>query len=30
VLPFALKRFANPEAHAWIYTHHVAWDDRVA
>ena len=22
VMPFALKRFANPEAHAWIYTHH--------
>jgi FAD-dependent urate hydroxylase len=30
VLPFALKRFANPKAHAWIYTHHVDWDDKVA
>jgi FAD-dependent urate hydroxylase len=30
VLPFALKRFANPEAHAWIYTHHVDWDEKVA
>ena len=30
VLPLALKRFANPKAHAWIYTHHVDWDDKVA
>jgi FAD-dependent urate hydroxylase len=30
VLPFALSRFANPGAHAWIYTHHVDWDDKVA
>jgi FAD-dependent urate hydroxylase len=29
VLPFALKRFANPTAHAWIYTYHVDWDDKV-
>jgi FAD-dependent urate hydroxylase len=28
-MPFALKRFANPEAHAWIYTHHINWDDKV-
>jgi 2-polyprenyl-6-methoxyphenol hydroxylase-like FAD-dependent oxidoreductase len=28
VLPFALKRFANPKAHAWIYTHHIDWDDK--
>jgi FAD-dependent urate hydroxylase len=30
VMPIALKRFANPEAHAWIYTHHIDWNDRVA
>jgi len=30
VMPFALKRFANPKAHAWIYTYHVDWDDKVA
>jgi FAD-dependent urate hydroxylase len=30
VLPFALKRFANPQAHAWIYTYHVDWDEKVA
>jgi FAD-dependent urate hydroxylase len=30
VMPFALKRFANPDAHAWIYTYHVDWEDRVA
>jgi 2-polyprenyl-6-methoxyphenol hydroxylase-like FAD-dependent oxidoreductase len=30
VLPFALKRFANPEAHAWIYDYHVDWDEKVS
>jgi FAD-dependent urate hydroxylase len=30
VMPFALKRFANPDAHAWIYTHHIDWNDKVA
>jgi FAD-dependent urate hydroxylase len=30
VMPFALRRFANPEAHAWIYTHHIDWNDKVA
>jgi FAD-dependent urate hydroxylase len=30
VLPFALKRFANPRAHAWIYTYHVDWQEKVA
>ena len=30
VLPFALKRFANPQAHAWIYTYHIDWDEKVA
>jgi FAD-dependent urate hydroxylase len=29
MMPVALKRFANPEAHAWIYTHHIDWDDKV-
>jgi 2-polyprenyl-6-methoxyphenol hydroxylase-like FAD-dependent oxidoreductase len=27
VMPFALKRFASPDAHAWIYTYHVDWDE---
>jgi FAD-dependent urate hydroxylase len=30
VMPFALKRFANPRAHAWIYTYHVDWQEKVA
>jgi FAD-dependent urate hydroxylase len=30
VMPFALKRFANPQAHAWIYTYHVDWDENAA
>ena len=27
VMPIALKRFASPAAHAWIYTYHVNWDE---
>jgi len=27
VMPFALKHFASPDAHAWIYTYHVDWDE---
>lgn len=30
VMPVALRRFANPQAHAWLYTYHVDWDDKVA
>jgi FAD-dependent urate hydroxylase len=30
VMPFALKRFANLRAHAWIYTYHVDWQEKVA
>jgi 2-polyprenyl-6-methoxyphenol hydroxylase-like FAD-dependent oxidoreductase len=30
VMPFALRRFANPQAHAWLYTYHVDWDDKIA
>jgi hypothetical protein len=30
VMPFALKRFATPRAHAWIYTYHVDWQEKVA
>jgi FAD-dependent urate hydroxylase len=30
IMPFALRRFANPQAHAWLYTYHVDWDDKVA
>ena len=29
-MPFALKRLANPQAHAWIYTYHVDWDENAA
>jgi 2-polyprenyl-6-methoxyphenol hydroxylase-like FAD-dependent oxidoreductase len=27
VMPLALKRFASPAAHAWIYTYHVDWHE---
>jgi FAD-dependent urate hydroxylase len=30
VMPLALKRFANPRAHAWLYTYHVDWQEKVA
>jgi FAD-dependent urate hydroxylase len=30
IMPFALKRFANTESHAWLYTYHVDWDEEVA
>ncbi|WP_049761393.1 FAD-dependent oxidoreductase [Rubrobacter xylanophilus] len=30
ILPFALKRFASPDAHAWLYDYRVDWDERVA
>jgi FAD-dependent urate hydroxylase len=30
IMPFALKRFANSESHAWLYTYHVDWDEKVA
>jgi FAD-dependent urate hydroxylase len=30
VMPFALKRLANPQAHAWIYTYHVDWAENAA
>ncbi len=30
IMPFALKRFANSESHAWLYTYHVDWDEEVA
>jgi hypothetical protein len=29
-MPFALKRFANPQAHAWVYTYHVDWEKKAA
>jgi FAD-dependent urate hydroxylase len=28
-MPFALKHFASPKAHAWLYAHHVDWDEPV-
>jgi len=30
ILPFALRRFASPDAHAWLYDYRVDWDERVA
>jgi FAD-dependent urate hydroxylase len=30
IMPLALKRFANSESHAWLYTYHVDWDEEVA
>jgi len=30
VMPFALKHFANPGSHAWLYTYHVDWEEKVA
>jgi FAD-dependent urate hydroxylase len=30
IMPFALKRFANSDSHAWLYTYHVDWDEKVA
>jgi FAD-dependent urate hydroxylase len=29
-MPFALRRFANPRAHAWLYTYHVDWQEKLA
>lgn len=30
IMPFVLKHFANPDSHAWLYTNHVDWDEKVA
>ncbi|HEU4492950.1 MAG TPA: FAD-dependent monooxygenase [Rubrobacteraceae bacterium] len=30
IMPFALKHFANTGSHAWLYTYHVDWDEKVA
>jgi hypothetical protein len=29
VMPFALKAFANSKAHAWMYTYHIDWSERI-
>lgn len=29
-MPLALKLFASPDAHAWLYRHHISWSERVA
>lgn len=29
VMPFALKLFANSSAHAWMYTYHIDWSERI-
>ncbi|HWD42951.1 MAG TPA: hypothetical protein VHM23_04380 [Actinomycetota bacterium] len=29
-MPFALKRFANSQAHTWVYTYHVDWEEKAA
>jgi hypothetical protein len=28
-MPFALKYFANSDAHAWMYRYHIERDERV-
>jgi 2-polyprenyl-6-methoxyphenol hydroxylase-like FAD-dependent oxidoreductase len=28
VMPVALKLFANPGAHAWLFDHHIDWDEK--
>jgi FAD-dependent urate hydroxylase len=30
IMPFALKHFASADSHAWLYTYHVDWDEKVA
>lgn len=30
MMPFALKHFANPDSHAWMYRYHVHWEEKVA
>ncbi|MGH3087991.1 MAG: FAD-dependent oxidoreductase, partial [Rubrobacteraceae bacterium] len=30
IMPFALKRFANSDSHAWLYRHHIDWEEKVA
>ncbi|KWX02404.1 Salicylate hydroxylase [Carbonactinospora thermoautotrophica] len=29
MMPLALKIFANEKAHAWMYTHHIDWNEKV-
>jgi FAD-dependent urate hydroxylase len=29
VIPFALKHFANADAHAWLYCYHLDWNEKV-
>jgi 2-polyprenyl-6-methoxyphenol hydroxylase-like FAD-dependent oxidoreductase len=29
MMPFALKYFANSTAHAWMYTYHIDWSERI-
>ncbi len=30
MMPLALKHFANPDSHAWMYRFHVDWEEKVA
>ena len=30
LMPFALRHFASPAAHAWLYGHHIDWSEKVA
>ncbi|TDC61024.1 FAD-dependent monooxygenase [Micromonospora sp. KC207] len=30
MMPIALKLFASPKSHAWMYTHHIDWNEKVA
>src|SRR5262249_7873476 len=29
MMPVALKLFASPKSHAWMYGHHIDWDEEV-
>jgi hypothetical protein len=30
MMPFALKHFANPDSHAWMYRYHIDWNEKIA
>ncbi|EEP71122.1 monooxygenase [Micromonospora sp. ATCC 39149] len=30
MMPIALKLFAGPKSHSWMYTHHIDWNEKVA
>lgn len=30
IMPYALKHFANSDSHAWLYSYHIDWNEKVA